>query len=144
MNQENFLSILRFILTSVGSYLVGREILNTQVDDATWQGWAGGIIALASTIWGIVSKTATVEMVQSGLRSVIVVGGGIALANGVINEKTLESIIGIVTIVVTMIYSQVAKKKSKNVATGETKIIDLKGAEAAPQISPNTSTIKSK
>ena len=78
--KENILSIIRHILVAVGAYLVGKNLLGNVIDAESWQGWVGAAITAISVVWGVLDKTATIEMVQSGLRSVVTFVGTMLVA----------------------------------------------------------------
>lgn len=53
MNKEQILSIIRYVLTTIGIYLVA----NGKGDEMTITQISGGIMAAISGIWSIVDKT---------------------------------------------------------------------------------------
>ena len=118
MSKEVLLSLVRTILTAIGAFFVGKTIFGTEVNSEVWQGWLGGALALVSTVWGIVSKDATVESVQSGLRSFIVVAGGILIALGKLKSETLEAILGVIAAIIPFLYSTLSKQKTAQLANG--------------------------
>lgn len=125
--QQTVLSIVRFILTAVGAYVAGKYFLGTPIDDNLWLGIAGSVVSVISIVWGIGDKTATLEMLQSSIRSVIVFFGSLLVGTGVIKDEVLQSLLGIVSVLLPMIYSEISKKKSKDIAEGKLGLADLSG-----------------
>lgn len=143
MSKETVLSIVRSILTAVGAYMAGKYLLGTPIDDNLWLGVIGSATTLISVIWGIVDKTATIEAVQSGLRSVIMFFGALLVGSGVLKGEVLESALAIVATLIPVIYSQLSKQKSKNIAEGSTGIADLAGVtKGETNINPKVDTPK--
>lgn len=143
MNKEIVLSIVRSILTAVGAYMAGKYFLGTPIDDNLWLGVIASSVTLISVVWGIADKSATVEAVQSGLRSVVMFVGALLVGSGVFKGEVLESTLAIISVLVPILYSQLSKIKSKNIAEGSTAIVDLKGVKEIP-ITPNTTAIPKK
>lgn len=145
MTKEVFFSIFRSILTAVGAYLIGKSFLGATIDDNLWLGIISSAVTLGSIIWGVVDKSATIEMVQSGLRSVVTFVGALLVGSGVLKGEVIESTLTIISVIVPVLYSQLSKLKSKNIAEGSTAIVELKGVDTKEtSITPNTTTVKEK
>ena len=129
MQKETVLSIVRSILTAVGAYLAGKFFLGTPIDDNLWLGLIASVTTLISVIWGIVDKSATIEAVQSGLRSVIIFVGALLVGSGVIKDEVLQSTLAIVATLVPVIYSQLSKQKNKEIAAGNMVVDKLSGVK---------------
>jgi len=141
MNKEVVLSIVRSILTAVGAYMAGKYFLGTPIDDNLWLGVIGSVTTLVSVIWGIMDKTATIEAVQSGLRSVITFIGALLVGSGVLKEEVIASILYIVAVIIPIVYSQLSKLKSKEIAKGELGVADLSGVHKTPMaVQPQVNT----
>lgn len=123
MNKQVLLSLLRTVLTAFGAFLIGKNIFGNPVDDVLWQSIVGGILAAISIVWGFVDKSNTLDALQSGLRSIIVVFGGLLVASGKITDKVLESISGIVAAVIPFLYSILSKQKTDQIAEGKLKAV---------------------
>lgn len=121
MSKAVILSLIRTVLTAFGAFLLGKNIFGAPLDDVLWQSIIGAIIALASIIWGFVDKTNTIDAVQSGLRSVIVVFGGLLVASGKISDKVLESVLGVASAIIPFLYSILSKTKTDMIAAGALK-----------------------
>lgn len=144
-NKENFLSIFRSLLTAVGSYFIGKSFMGNEIDDNTMVGWIGVVVTVASTIWGIIDKTATLDRVQSAFRSSFTIIGELLVGAGYINNEVLNQTLMIGATAIPMLMSQTSKVQNRKVAKGETKIADLPGVD--PQkipIAPDTTPVKSK
>lgn len=118
MTQDTILSIIRSILTLVGTYLVGHNLFGLAVDSTSWQIWVGAAVALGSIIWGIVSKSAGIEQIQSAVRSIIISIGGLFVAAGKLNGNTLDAILGLITAILPVIQSYTSKLKVQQMAAG--------------------------
>lgn len=118
MTQENLLSTLRATLIIVGSYVVGHNVFGHAVDSSTWQIVAGSVVTVASTIWGIVAKTTTIEGVESAVRSVITSVGGLFVSAGILSGDNLNAILGLVTAIAPAIQSALSKSKTQQIASG--------------------------
>ena len=116
--KSNVLSIIRTLLTLVGSYLVGHAILGYNLSNEVIQVIIGAVMTIVSIGWGIADKTATIEQVQSAVRSAIIAIGGLFVAAGKINNDTLTSILGLIAPVLTSIQSATSKAKIVGLSNG--------------------------
>lgn len=119
MTQDNLLSSLRAVLIIIGSYVVGHNIFGHAVDSSTWQIVAGAVVTVASTIWGIASKTTTIEGVESAVRSIITSVGGLFVSAGILSGDNLNAILGLVTALAPAVQSALSKTKTAQVASGQ-------------------------
>jgi hypothetical protein len=119
-------TIVRGLLSVIGAYLLGKNLFGIKVDDQLWQEFAGAIMALVALIWGILDKTATIEMVQSGIRIVLSFAGGIFVSKGVFTSDIWITIMGVVSAILPIVYSHLSKLKTKNLVTGKLPIQELK------------------
>lgn len=129
MTKETFLGYLRSAMAIVGSLVIGRVIFGTPITTDVIDGLIGGGLFVASTIWGIRDKTATLEMVTSALFKVISLAGGIAVAKGLITGATLTAVLGLVPLLAGEIIKKVDSQKEKDIASGKLGIKDLKAAQ---------------
>lgn len=145
MTKESWLSILRHVLTAAGAYVAGKSFLGSTIDDNLWLGIAGSVVTAASIIWGIVDKTVNNEMLQSGLRSIVLTFGTLLVGSGVIKDEVLQMALAIISIAIPVSLSESAKRTNKNVAVGETRIADLSGVnpDKVP-IQPDTTPVETK
>lgn len=144
MNKESVLSIVRSILTAVGAYVAGKSFLGSTIDDNLWLGIGASIVTLISIIWGVVDKTATLEMFESGLRSIIMFFGALLVGAGIIKDEVLQSLLAISSVLLPVIYSELSKKKNKSIAEGKLGVADLSGVkpEEVKPINPVVETPK--
>jgi putative effector of murein hydrolase LrgA (UPF0299 family) len=121
MALQNALSALRAVLILVGSYVVGKNAFGHAIDSSTWQIIAGSVITIASTWWGIATKTTTIEGVESAVRSIITSVGGLFVSAGVLSGDNLNAILGFVTAFAPLVQSMLSKSKNQQIATGAVK-----------------------
>lgn len=119
MQKETIFSLLRTILTLVGTYLIGKNIFGHTVDDNIFTVISASLITLVSVVWGIVDKTATIEGVQSGVRSVFIGLGGLAVSWGFLKSEQLVAILGVLAPLLTLIQSYTSKVKVKQIHSGK-------------------------
>lgn len=118
MTQENFLSALRAVLILVGSYLVGHSLFGHTLTSDAWQVWVGAIVSLVSTVWGIVTKSTTIEAVESAVRSIVTGVGGLLVSAGILSSDNLNAILGLVVAIAPLFQSFLSKAKTQAVANG--------------------------
>jgi hypothetical protein len=118
MTKETAFSIVRAALTLTGSYIIGHNLFGAKLDESLWQELAGAAITIISIVWGIVDKSATIESIQSAVRSVITVAGGLLVSAGKLTGDALNSIIGLVAVLVPLLQSWLSKKKVQQLADG--------------------------
>lgn len=140
MKKEKILSIARTIITVVGSFLAGKFIFGTVIDDQLWLGITGAVISLASAVWGVVDKTATEEMISSAARSVFLVFGPLVVAAGWIKNETVEALALAVTTIIPIVMSRSESSKNVRISKGKLPVADLK---AVDETKPNSITPRS-
>lgn len=139
MTQENLLSSFRAILIIVGSYVVGHNVFGHAVDSSTWQIIAGSIVTVASTIWGIVAKTTSIEGVESAVRSIITSVGGLLVSAGTLSGDNLNAILGLITALAPAVQSALSKSKNQQISAGSvTTTTTGKAVTAPPKIGSST------
>lgn len=124
--KETWLSIIRTVLTAAGAYLIGLNFFGDPIDDTIWQGIAGCIITAVSVIWAIKDKTATQEMIASGLRQVIVFFGNFLVGAGYVKDEVIQGLLQIISILVPITSSAVARAKNRRIDSGDLDVRDLK------------------
>lgn len=122
--------MLRAVLTLAGSYLVGHSIAGHKIDDNLWQLIGGAAVTIASTVWGILDKAATIEGLQSAIRSIVTAVGGVFLALGIAFQQTLDSLMSMTLVLVPLIQSYISKVKVKQLDSG--KIMTTASGKVAP------------
>ena len=118
MDRKTIETLLRTAMTSLGVFMLGKNLLGTPIDASVWQMVVGAAMSLLSIIWGILDKNLGIEMLQSFIRSAFVGFGGLLVAKGQLSAGTLESVIGVITALLPAIYSYLSRKKSQEIATG--------------------------
>ena len=126
MNKDTILSLIRTLLTSVGMFLLGKNLLGSPIDPSTWQMIVGVTMSAASVAWGILDKSIAIEMVQSFIRSAIIGFGGLLVAKGSLSPEKLESILGIAMALLPLLYSILSRKKTAGIEDGTIKLSTLK------------------
>lgn len=126
MNKEVLFTLLRAVLTFVGTYLVGKPLLGGTVDENLVQVIIGTGMSLASLAWSVFDKTLGLEMIQAFLRSLATGFGGFLMANGVIKPDQLETYLALALALATFVHSIVGKKKSAGISSGTIPIDTLK------------------
>lgn len=118
MSQESVFSLIRSVLTFVGSYIIGHALFGIALTSTVWDVVIGSVVTLTGTIWGIADKTATIDSVSSAIRSVFIAIGGIFVAAGKVSQNTLNQILGIMTAAIPVIQSYISRLVVKQIATG--------------------------
>lgn len=137
---QNFLSSLRALLILVGSYLVGHNLFGKSVDSQTWEVISGAILTVASAIWGIATKTSTIEGIESAARSVITSIGGLLTSSGILTGDNLNAILGLVTAILPAIQSSISASKNSQISSGTASVspVTNKVVDKTPAIGSST------
>lgn len=122
LSLQNLLSLLRAIGTLIGAYLVGHAVFGHTVSADALQVVGGTVLTLASTIWGIATKTSTIEGLESSARSILTALGGLGVSAGVISGEQLAAILAAIIPLATFLQSVLSKTKNQQIATGTTTI----------------------
>ena len=135
MNKDTLLSLVRTLLTLAGTYIIGHNLFGKPIDADAWQEVGGALLTVFGVGWGILDKSATAEMIESAIRSVVISIGGLLVAAGKLSGETLQAILGLVAVVATAIQSHTSKVKVKQIASGQLSVTDKgKAVPAGPQI----------
>jgi hypothetical protein len=119
MNKHSALSLLRALFTFGGSFIMGQSIGTHAVDANTWGIVSGSIITLIGSVWGYFDKSASIEGVQSAMRSALQVLGGVGVSYGLLKADTLLSILAIVPAIIPIAQSYTSRLKVKQVDSGK-------------------------
>lgn len=103
-------SVIRAILMGVGAFLIGHHIFNQAIDATMWDTITGIVIAGSTTVWGVIQKTTGEEQLVAFVKQLAVFVGGIFVASGKLTADQLSTWIGIITVVLTTIFSIIYKK----------------------------------
>lgn len=129
MTKDNVFALIRNLLTIAGGYIIGKSFFGTAVDDNTWQGIIGIVIALVGVVWSILDKTLGIEQLQGAIRHIVSVVGGILIASGKLTAERLDTWLGIITVLVPIIYGLLSKTKSTQLQQGTIAVHQLKKSE---------------
>ena len=126
MDRKTIETIFRTLLTSLGMFMLGKNLLGTEIDASVWQMVVGSAMSALAVIWGVLDKNLGIEMLQSFIRSAFVGFGGLLVAKGQLSAGTLESVIGIITAILPAIYSYLSRRKSQEIAKDALIVVALK------------------
>lgn len=126
MDRKTIETLLRTAMTSLGVFMLGKNLLGTPIDASVWQMVVGSGMSLLAVVWGVLDKNLGIEMLQSFIRSAFVGFGGLLVAKGQLSAGTLESIIGVITAILPALYSFLSRKKSQEIAKGSIIVEALK------------------
>jgi hypothetical protein len=114
--KDRVFSIIRYLLSAVGAYFLGRQFFGQQVTSEFWEQASGVILVLISVVWGFVDKSVTIEGFQGAIRQVWAVIAGILIGAGKMNDQTSNLILGILGTLSAWVYSWLSKKKTMRLA----------------------------
>lgn len=136
MSKANYQSLIRAILTVLGTYLAGRNFFGHLLDPSLLAGISGTVLALGMVAWGYIDKETTIEGFESLIRSAGVAAGGVAVSLGWIKNEVVLELLGIGSILGPIILSKISRFKTKQVANGQA-VADSTGKlqKAGPKIS---------
>ena len=126
MTKETLLSLVRTLLTSIGVFFIGKNLLGIVVDSSTVEIIVGIVMSAVSVVWSIYDKTVAIEAVQSFIRQLIVGIGGLLLAKGYITPEKIEAILGVATALLPLVYSILSRKKTDEIQAGNIPVENLK------------------
>lgn len=116
-------SIVRHILSAIGGYLV----LKGYVDDSILQQGIGTIFGIIAIVGSIISKTANNDMVLGTLRQIVTFVGGYLAAKGIINQQTVDTIVGLLTALIPLITGHLTPKAVVASADKQAETLKLNG-----------------
>lgn len=124
--KSKLLSILPSVLTIAGTFLLGKNLFGTAIDESLWQELTGSALALVGIVVSIFDHTATEEMIQAGLRRSIEVVGALLVSSGKASQNTIQLLLSLVATLVPVVYGYFSRKKTRNLARGNLSVEDLK------------------
>lgn len=124
--QSKITDVIKALMTAFGAWLLGRNLFGQEITENGWQEFSGVVLAVTSMVWSVLSKTLTIEMVQSTVRQFITFAGGLLLAYGTLQTRDLVLILALVPTISPLIYSWLSKIKSNKLAKGDITIQQLK------------------
>jgi hypothetical protein len=129
--------VLPTILTLLGTYVIGHNLMGAKVDESLWQEIGGAATAAIGLAISYFSHTLNIEGVQASIHRIVEVAGALLVASGRITAESLVTILGVITALTPLIYKHFSEKKTQQIASGKIAIEDLKGAPK-PIPSPTT------
>lgn len=106
MTQEQFFSIVRAVLGTVGGLLVGTGVV-------TQDGWAtdaGALMSVASLLWSWVHHGLTIDLLLGAIRNCGAMLGGFAASKGWATSDQVASITGAALSIASIVWAHQSKK----------------------------------
>ena len=128
------LALLKMLLTFAGTFLLGHTFLGQALTTETLDTLFGVILTAAGLVWSLIDNSATIEVIESGLRVILVGGGGFLETAGIIKGPTLAAIIGMIPFVIAFIQS----------LTSKTKVVQMEKGELVAKVSLKTGELTGK
>jgi len=119
MKQDQINGVVRALLTLAGTYLFGHNIFGTKIDESLWQEITGTVMVVVSFIWTIRSKALTIEIFQSTILKVFMVGGALLVTSGKLTNETFAAWTAALTAILPVLYSILSKSKSAGISNGD-------------------------
>lgn len=119
MKQADWVTLLRTLLIAFGSWLYGHNIAGTNLTPEVWAEWVGAALALGMAIQGAITKVSGWEAIESALRSVMVIVGGLLKGLNLITDDKWNEIMLALPAVLAFIWSYVAKRKTAKIISGD-------------------------
>lgn len=139
---QNFLSLLRALGTLAGSYFVGHAIFGHTVSADALQVVGGAILTIATTAWGIATKTSNIEGIESSIRSVVAALGGLGVSAAIISAQQLAAFLALIIPLATVAQSMLSKAKNQQIANGTvTPTTTGKATTTVPATPPSLSSV---
>lgn len=126
MTRQTLETITRSILMSLGTFIIGKNLLGSEITPDLYEMVVGSVMSGVAILWGILDKNLSIEMLQSFIRSMFVGFGGLLVAKGDLSAEALESYLGIAMAILTIVYSISSRKKNNLLVDGELRPEDLK------------------
>lgn len=126
MTRQTLETITRSILMSLGTFIIGKNLLGSEITPDLYEMVVGSVMSGVAILWGVLDKNLSIEMLQSFIRSMFVGFGGLLVAKGDLTAESLESYLGIAMAILTIVYSISSRKKNNLLVDGELRPEDLK------------------
>lgn len=126
MTRQTLETITRSILMSLGTFIIGKNLLGSEVTPDLYEMVVGSVMSGMAILWGVLDKNLSIEMLQSFIRSLFVGFGGLLVAKGNLSAESLESYLGIAMAILTIVYSISSRNKNKLLVNGDVRPEDLK------------------
>ena len=124
--KDNVFILLRSVLMIASSYVLGKNIFGTTIDENVWQEVISSVIAVVTIVWGFLDKTLPLEGFQTAIRGIISFVGTLFVAKNVLSDNTLAAILALSIPISQTIYAFLSKSKSKKLESGQISVAQLK------------------
>jgi hypothetical protein len=118
MNTSTLGSLVRALLTLIGTFLIGKTIFGHPLLGPTWDTITGGMLTAGSIGWSIYNGTATEETLESLVRQLLQGAGGLLVGSGLLNSSELAAITSFVILSVPIVWGYLSKAKTAKIANG--------------------------
>lgn len=125
MDKIRIAAIIKNALAIIGSFLIGKELFGAQVDQGLWEIIGGAVMVLISFFMSFATNLVTKEKWQDALRVLFVSVGAALTAGGWVKPEQIELWGGALTMLGTLIYEWISRKKTQDIAKGATPINEL-------------------
>lgn len=128
MTKENVINLLQSVLVVVGAFLIGKNLLGNEIDQVLWVGIVGVVLTVVGFVWDIATTKVTIEYFQTGLMTIAQFLGGLLISSGKLSSESANTYYGFLSTLIGILYPILSRKKTTDLATGEIKLVELKGA----------------
>lgn len=129
MNTQALFSVLRTILIAFGAFLIGKNFFGSVLDASIWEQLVGAVLSIGTMVYSFIKRESTIEGFQTTIRGVLVFIGGLLVTAGKITGATLETVLGIFTIIGPHLYGWLSRKKTEGLVNGTVRLETLKGGK---------------
>lgn len=132
---QNLASLARAILTTLGTFLIGRSFFGHPLFDTTWEAISGVAVTLSSVIWSIVHYNVAEDQLDSLLRQLYQGAAALFVSSGLMSTSQAAAVGGCLLVAMPYLQSLIAKWRNKKLVTGQTKInpVTAKSESAPPK-----------
>lgn len=121
MQTDTFKSIIRAVIQLIGSYVIGHALFGAAhvITADIWETVTSAVAIIATTIWGIYDKSASVDQAASAIRSAVTSLLGVATSWGVVSGQNAIAFATLAGALLPVILSYLDKVKTKKIANGK-------------------------
>lgn len=117
---KKIFEIVKSFLVPVGVFLIGKNIFGTVVDINIWEQISGVVLTVGGLFASFWDRTATVEIIQTGLSIVVKSSISLLFAFGVLKSQAdVELWLPLIALVSQQIYRWFSKKKTEQIDNGK-------------------------
>lgn len=125
MKKSEVLAIFRFLLSAVGSYILGINVFGLTIDSSLWQEIVGGIMAVSGIVMSVLDKSVTTDMILGFVRQVVTVGGGLLVAAGKLKGDIVTGLLALIPLLAPYIQGVISRRKNLQLQNGTINPFDL-------------------